>query len=215
MKNPESILAHYSDLLQKHGKDTKALPLDWPTEAVQERNFHAVTQLFAHERTPFTVYEVGCGLGDMADHLRRHHPLASYAGCDINPAMVENARGLRPGLALEVRDILLEPPPESDYIVASGIFNLHFGADQTQWQEHIFRMLSVMYASARKGIASNFHTSYVDWKKERDYYQDPCAVFDFAKRQLSKFVEIRHAYYPWEYALLVYREAVPFPEAAS
>lgn len=211
MKNPESMLSHYSDLLQKHGTDTRALPLDWPTEAVQDRNFHSVTQLFAHERQPFTVYEVGCGLGDMVDHLRRCYPLATYAGCDINPAMVEGARSLRPGLPVETKDILIEPPPPSDYVVASGIFNLHFGAEYAEWQDHVFKMLSAMWAAARKGIASNFHTSYVDWRKERDYYQDPCAVFDFAKRKLSKFVEIRHAYYPWEYSVLIYREPKPLP----
>lgn len=201
------MLTHYSALLEQHDLEPRSLA--WPTVEVQERNFRSVAQLFARHQGPFTVYEVGCGLGDMSGFLERNFPDASYAGCDINADLVERALLARPHLDLRVRDILEEPPPESDYIVASGIFNLHMSVPAPEWQQFIFSMLRRMYASARHGIASNFHTGYVDWRKEHDYYQDPCAVFDFAKRELSRFVELRHAYYPWEFAVLVFREQQP------
>jgi SAM-dependent methyltransferase len=207
MKNKDAMLAHYSGLLEEYGLESRSL--DWPTVEVQERNFRAVAQAFAHERDEFSVYEIGCGLGDMATFLQRHYPRARYAGCDINENLVRRALLAHPGLEVEVRDILESPPCESDYVVASGIFNLHMSVPEAQWQEFIFAMLRVMFGSARRGVAANFHTSYVDWRKTNDYYQDPCAAFDFAKRELSRFVELRHAYYPWEFAMIVYREAMP------
>ena len=56
-------------------------------------------------------------------------------------------------------------------------------------------------------------TSYVDFKRELGYYQDPSAVFDFAQCELSRFSEIRHSYYPWEFTLFVYDKPKPLPFA--
>jgi len=208
MDNQRDLNAYYASLLREHGNSPKSLA--WPTREVQERNFLSVTRVFAHEQAPFTVYEVGCGLGDMAEHIETHYPLAEYAGCDVNPEMIAAAKARRPDLAIELRNILEEAPLQHDYVVTSGVFNLNFdGRSQAQWQQFIFDMLAAMYGSATKGIAANFHTSYVDWKKPDDYYQDPLVIFDFAKRHLSKFVDLRHAYFPWEYALHIYREPRP------
>jgi hypothetical protein len=70
-------------------------------------------------------------------------------------------------------------------------------------------MLAAAYGIAEKGLGANFLTSYVDWKRDWGYYQDPGAVFDFSQRELSRFSEIRHSYYPWEFTLLAYRRPKP------
>jgi SAM-dependent methyltransferase len=202
----KQITAFYEDLLKTHGTSVESLAM--PTQAAQLRNFECVTKAFAHETQPFTVYEVGCGFGDMADYLAEHYPLARYAGSDISSEMIKSALELRPRLDVECRDVIANPPEPADYVVLCGVFNCKLDASDEAWQEFVFTMLRAMWGFARKGISANFHTGYVDWQKPADYHQDPLKIFDFAKRELGRYVDLRHAYYPWEFALHVYREPV-------
>jgi len=207
------LISHFNELLEKYGDSAQAVA--WRDEAFQRFRFASVCQVFDGEREPFSVYEVGCGLGHMRAYLAERYPQATYAGCDINEQMIRAALDRDPTLRVEHRDITADPPPASDYVVASGIFNLRCGVDEERWSAVVRDVLRSMYAVARKGMASNFLTSRVDWKRDVAYHQDPAAILDFAQRELSRFVEIRHAYYPWEFTLLVYREAQPLSNGVT
>lgn len=201
---------HYRKQLAAH-HDT-ARSVSWRNEDVSTRNFAAIAQVFAHETQPFTVYEIGCGVGAMADFLHRNVPLAQYSGCDIMPEMIERAKERNPKLPVELRDVLASPPPEQrDYVLISGLFNLRMTNEPQAWERFVEQMLVAAFAIARKGLASNFLTSHVEWTRQLGYYQDPAAVLDFAISKLSRFCELRHSYYPWEFALLVYRAPVDLP----
>lgn len=197
------LLKHYKDLLATHGTSTAAL--GWRDADVQRRNFAAVSQIFHHESGPFTLHEVGCGLGHYADFLAEYFPNAIYSGSDIVPEMVERTHHRRPGLSVEVRDVISAPPPQADYVVESGIFNLRMDQSPDEWWSFVRQMLRAMFSFAKKGLAANFLTSQVDWTREFGYYQNPAEALTFAMTELSRFAEIRHAYYPWEFTLLVYR----------
>jgi SAM-dependent methyltransferase len=219
----DPLKGHYRKQLAEH-RDT-ARSVSWGTVDVANRNFAAIAQVFTHETKPFTVYEIGCGVGAMADFLSSNVPLAHYRGCDIMPEMIERAKERDPNLPVEVRDVLVSPPPEQyDYVLISGLFNLRMNNEPQAWERFVEAMLTAAYAIARKGLASNFLTSHVEWRRQLGYYQDPASVLDFAMRKLSRFCELRHAYYPWEFALLVYRKplelalgppAVPWPPASA
>jgi len=195
----------YNALLDSHGFSAKAV--SWRDEAFQQFRFASIAQAFEHEREPFSVYEVGCGLGHLRDFLREHFPLASYSGADINPKMIERALQRDPTLAVEHRDVVKDPPEPADYVVESGIFNLRMQHTDEAWEAVVRSVLKAMYSFAKRGIAANFLTSHVDWKREIAYHLDPARTLHFALTELSRFAEIRHAYYPWEFTLIVYRQA--------
>lgn len=202
-----SVAAYYNEQLATYGDDLRSN--GWKDAAYQRRQFDAVSAVFGHERSAFSVYEVGCGLADLVDYLRDHAPLARYAGCDLNPRMVEAARLRHPGVAVEVRDILSDPPPLHDYAVASGIFNIKGGVDDAEWSQLVRAVLRAMFVGARRGIAANFLTSRVDYRHEIAYHQDPAELLSWAQRELSPFVRLDHRYWPWEFVLEVHHLAVP------
>ena len=206
------LIEYYNALLDDHGFSAKAV--SWRDEPFQHFRFASIAQVFEHESEPFTVYEVGCGLGHLHDFLARHFPKASYRGGDINPKMIERALQRDPSLAVEHRDIVKDPPEPADYVVESGIFNLRMQHTDEHWEAVVRSVLNAMYASAKRGIAANFLTNHVDWKRAIAYHQDPARILHFALTELSRFAEIRHAYYPWEFTLTVYREARPLPFAS-
>ena len=213
MSNLEPVKEHYRRQIEQY--DDPARACSWRNEEVARRNFAAVSQVFAHETRPFSVYEIGCGFATLRDFLAEHFPLAAYSGSDLLSEMIERAKARDPGVDVEQRDILVDPPARRfDYVVISGLFNLRMHNEDGMWFEFVKKMLKSAYALAEKGLASNFLTSYVDFKRELGYYQDPSAVFDFAQCELSRFSEIRHSYYPWEFTLFVYDKPKPLPVRA-
>jgi len=212
MSDLEPIKEHYRRQIAEHSDPARAC--SWRDEDVALRNFAAVSQVFAHETQPFSVYEVGCGFATLRDFLGEHFPLAAYRGSDLLPEMIERAKARDSAADVEQRDILVDPPAERfDYVLISGLFNLRMENEDAAWFGFVKKMLRSAFAFAEKGLASNFLTSYVDFKREYGYYQNPGAIFDFAQRELSRFSEIRHSYYPWEFTLFVYGKPKPLPFA--
>ncbi|MBV8245723.1 MAG: class I SAM-dependent methyltransferase [Candidatus Eremiobacteraeota bacterium] len=202
----EALRAHY-DLLAASEPKGSAVAVGWKTDEVSQRNNASIAGVFDRERAPFGIYEIGCGNGRFLDFLKAHYPTAQYRGCDISERMVEATRERHPDAEIEVRDVLARPLADqsTDYVVASGVFNLRMDVTPGRWWEYVQRLLESMYRSARKGIAANFLSDQTDWRREWGYYQSPSAVLDFARENLSRFVEMHHEFYPWEFALYVYR----------
>ena len=203
----EAVGGFFGDLATNLEDEVAAV--GWKSAATPRRLFAAVSELYAHERGTFSVYDVGCGLGALADFLSERFPLASYSGCDISPASIARAQRLRPGLDLEVRDIVTAPPAPRDYVVAVGAFNHHHDLDPQAWWEVIKGVLRAMMAAARKGIAVTFLSSRVDFEGPNGRYQDPVETLRFALDELSRTSELRHGWYPYEFSLLSYHEPRP------
>jgi len=210
----EAMKQHYREQLVEHQDTARAC--SWKSEDVANRNFSAVAQVFLRNEEPFSVYEIGSGVGAMAEFLRAHVPLARYSGCDILPEMIERAKARDSTLDVEVRNVLTDPPTRQyDYVLISGLFNLRMENDPELWQRFVEQMLLAAFKIAKKGIASNFLTGHVEWTRELGYYQNPAKILDYAICNLSRFCDIRHSYYPWEFTLCVYREPVAIPFAPA
>jgi 2-polyprenyl-3-methyl-5-hydroxy-6-metoxy-1,4-benzoquinol methylase len=136
-----------------------------------------------------TVLDVGCGLGALHEHLLTNDIACTYSGYDINPQLIETAQRRHPDTAFEVRDILEEDFPEFDFVVSSSSFNLKLEHEDNY--EFIERMLRTMYQHARRAVAVDLMTSYVDFKRPEAFYYEPERVFRIAKG-ITKRVTLRH-----------------------
>jgi SAM-dependent methyltransferase len=135
------------------------------------------------------VLDVGCGLGALHEHLVARGLPCRYTGYDINPQLIEMACQRHPDLTFEVRDILREDFPEFDFVVSSSSFNLKLEHEDNY--EFIERMLKTMYGHARRAVAVDLMTSYVDFKNPDAFYYEPERVFSIAK-SITKRVALRH-----------------------
>ena len=64
-------------------------------------------------------------------------------------------------------------------------------------------MLSIFFRTAKKGVAVDLLTSYVDFKKDHLHYYQPETVFSFAK-QLTRRVTLRHDYPLFEFCVYLH-----------
>jgi 2-polyprenyl-3-methyl-5-hydroxy-6-metoxy-1,4-benzoquinol methylase len=94
-------------------------------------------RLLPHLDAALTVLDVGCGNGRLALFLAQHTTLAQYHGLDSSPALLARARtalAALPGIHLEQRDIIENPPDSGAYRLVALFGVLHHvpGAQQRQ-----------------------------------------------------------------------------------
>ena len=196
---------YYSEKLQAHGASPQGV--DWNSRESQRLRFGELLRI-CEGRQDFSLNDIGCGYGALADHLLELGQRCDYLGVDISAPMIAKAEELHRGRA-RCRFLAGERADRSaDYSVASGIFNVKLAAPDAAWREHVLRTLDGLDAASRRGFAFNCLTKYSDAERMRDdlYYADPGELFDHCKRRFSRNVALLHDYGLYEFTLLVRKD---------
>lgn len=200
------IASYYTDKLRQFGDVPRGV--DWNGPESQVLRFAQLCSLLPHD-APFSIVDVGCGYGALLDFLEQrfneHMAASDYIGVDISDAMLEAAarRHADKPYAQFVRG--KQAPRQTDFAVASGIFNVRLSSTDDEWDAYVRETLAMLHASTTKGFAFNCLTSYSDHDKMRPdlYYANPCELFDFCKRTFSRNVALLHDYGLYEFTILV------------
>jgi SAM-dependent methyltransferase len=201
------LKAHYSELYRRFGASHQAV--QWSSRETQERRFDILCDLIAPEDS---VIDLGSGLGDLLGYLRREKGFVGrYLGLDVVPSFVEHASKAYAGdtsASFAELDVTREPLPTGyDVVVASGIFNNRI---EDNWG-FLVAGVRKMFAAARKAVAFNALSTYVDYQDEGLYYCDPLRLFDHLKRHVAPQVTLRHDYrvkpnlIPFEFSMYCFK----------
>jgi SAM-dependent methyltransferase len=198
------VEALYTDNVAEHGVDSRAV--GWPDADSQRLRFEKLAHVIHSDphNGAFTVADWGCGYGAMFDFLaeRFGERLAGYCGYDISTAMLEAARDhvSDPRASFHHSDDVGE---DADYVFVSGTFNVRLDADDEAWDAWIKERLHSLFGRARRGLAFNLLTTYVDWRKPDLFYADPAAYFTFCRDELGARVALLHDYPLFEWTIAV------------
>jgi SAM-dependent methyltransferase len=194
-----SVERYYTRRVSEHGPTAQGV--DWNGRESQRIRFAQLLQL-AGANTSYGLLDYGCGYGALATELPEG---ATYVGFDISEAMLAQARALFPDRIFVHDETHLTP---TDYVVASGIFNVRLHVPISEWEPYVLSTLDRLHELSSRGFAFNMLTSYSDANRMRDdlYYGDPLKFFDRAKRRYARNVALLHDYGLWEWTLLVRKD---------
>lgn len=198
-------VAHYESLLEQHG----AVPpgVGWNSDAAQSERFSQLCEILPRDDTPVSILDFGCGFGSLASFLAARRRNFTYIGYDASANMIARAveREHDPRVRFESE---WQRVPACDYVIASGIFNVRGDWSDERWRAYIEETLRVIHEHARSGWSANFLTSYSDRERMRPelYYADPLVLFDWCKRNLSRFVALHHDYPLFDFTILVRKD---------
>jgi SAM-dependent methyltransferase len=198
--------ARYRERLARYGHDPRTL--GW-MNGRQALRFDALLSACPLEAVG-AILDVGCGFGDLSAHLRARGWRGRYTGIDFIPDLIEVGRKAHPGADLRVADAADLGGEEFDLVLASGIFNAPL-VHEDSWQ-HLSETLATMFQRCRVAAASDFLSSYVDYRDPGVLYTSPERVFSLAK-SLTRRVRLLHDYLPFEFAVALYRDDTVRPGA--
>ena len=196
---------YYGEKLREHGASPQGV--DWNGPESQRLRFGELLRI-RQQRRDYSLNDVGCGYGALADYVHELGERCDYLGVDISPAMIDKARELHRG-RVACRFITGERADRSaDFTVASGIFNVKLDTPPATWREHVLRMLDALDATSTRGFAFNCLTKYSDAERMRPhlFYADPSELFDYCKQRFSRNVALLHDYGLYEFTLLVRKD---------
>ncbi len=198
----KEVSAYYTARLKEFGATPRGV--DWNGEASQVNRFEQLMKV-SDGKAPVSVAEFGCGYGALVDFLQRRGTDFQYIGFDIADEMIAAARTLHEKAA-NCRFVTTRAEiGRTDFVVASGLFNVKLANDRDSWKGYIESVLDQFSDVAIRGFSFNMLTSYSDLDRMRDnlYYADPAYYFDYCKRRFSRNVALLHDYDLYEFTIIV------------
>lgn len=197
----EQIKGYYSSKIKQFGATPQGV--DWNSVESQELRFEVLSSLI-NNQDHFSILDFGCGFGSMLAYFETKYQSFEYIGFDVSEDMIVVA--LNKFSAQEnVKWATSLPIEKTDYVIASGIFNVKLENTDEDWLTYILETLKKIDESSVKGFSFNVLTKYSDteYMKEYLYYADPSLLFDYCKKNFSKNVALLHDYNLYEFSIIV------------
>ena len=196
-----NVAAYYGEKLAAHGPTARGV--DWRDDQSHGLRHQQFQRLIADDADA-SISDLGCGYGDYLRFLRAAGHRGCYVGYDLSPAMVAAARELYGEDSDRMFQVGGRPERETDYVVASGIFNVKQDAADDDWESYIADTIDDMAASARRGFAFNLLTSWSDRERQRPdlYYADPAKWFNRCAERYGRRVAVLQDYGLYEFTLI-------------
>lgn len=191
------INQYFTDRVRTHGMTVRAL--DWGSEASQVKRFEIISKFI--EDTSFSLLDVGCGFGQLADYLQMEGRSVEYVGVDLTTETIALARKRRPDLDFRVGSIINNRKiGKYDYVVASGIF-YKLGSDAYPLMG---KLINSMFAIVRKKLIFNSLSSWAADSIGDEFRSDPVMILQLCTK-LSKNIALRHDYLTNDYTIAIGR----------
>lgn len=152
-------------------------------------------------RKTLSVFDVGCGVGELYDWLGSHVQHLSYYGSEVVPEMVCEANLRVPSGTVYELDILSkENLPTADVYCMSGVLNFHGGVGEQEWLEYSQEMILRMYNASTIGVCFNGLSTAADFYNKDMFYSSPAKWLDYLSANCSRFVGIKSDYALFEFS---------------
>jgi SAM-dependent methyltransferase len=198
LTDKQAIIERYEKRFAEFGEDIRTLASG--TKERQLTRFNVMREMGIEPGS--SVLDLGCGFADFYAFLQDQGVEVDYTGYDISPAFIATASKKFPEANFKVCDIQDdEDTRKFDYIVCSQVFNNSLAHEDMG--DVAKDVLSLCYDRMNKGMAFDFISSHVDYRRDGLHYHSPEQVFSFCKG-LSKRVCLRHDYPLFEFTVYVY-----------
>ncbi len=201
-EDSDFLSGRYGTQYEQYGYSPKSL--GW-NKGKQEIRFSILTSPFEVEGCSFV--DVGCGFGDLNKVLSTRSTDYDYTGIDLCSSFVDAARKRfgspkRRFIVGDFLDATFDRP--ADVIVGSGIFNILLPSGTNGI--FVAETMRKAWDLCRDGIAFDFLSNRSDFVDPETYQADPAEILKFSYG-LSRNVCLRNDYMPFEFSVLVFRDA--------
>ena len=197
----DQIVARYSARFAKYGIDARTLNAGKGNKLRLQHEVHASIG----DLNGKSVLDIGCGLADFYGYLRSSGVEVEYIGYDIVPCFLEANIERFPEATFELRDVSRdEIAHKTDYAVMCQVFNNRYGSISNETV--VKGAIEAAFEAVTIGVSIDLVSSHVNYEDPAMYHFSPEEMFRFAK-SVTPFVRLRHDYLPYDFTLMLYKEA--------
>ena len=206
MKN--SNLKQVSDYYSKCSLTNRSghQAVNWNSKKSQYIRFKYLSKIFFNKKID-SLTDYGCGHAEFIKFLNKKKFFYKKYYCyDVSKIMITRCQKQKSKKNFFYKSSLLKK--KTDYLVASGVFNVKLGISNKQWFKYILKTIKHFNQNTRKGFSFNALTSYSDKSKRENkklYYCSPEKIFSFCKN-LGLKVTLFHDYDLFEFTILCKKE---------
>ena len=176
--------------------------------ATQELRFERLVANLDLTGADVSVLDVGCGFADLFEFLSQRGFKGRYTGIELVESMARVARDRYPELDIRVADILdVDHMGSFDYVVQSGVFNIHGGVSAEEWRSYCSGIVSRMFELSKVGIAFNALTTFSTFSDPALAYFSPSFWEHLLHHDFTRYYAIDHAYPLFEYTVTAFQPA--------
>jgi SAM-dependent methyltransferase len=198
------IIDQYRAAFARHGDSLESVL--W-TKGRQKIRFVVLTAHIVDDG--FSILDFGCGLAHLKSYLDERFKSHHYTGADFVPDFIAHNRKRHTDASFHLANTPAQVPGDFDHILMSGIFNLRYGKDDEASFEIVKRILREAFAKAKISLAVDFRRDRTNYREPDAYHQSLAALYSFACDELSPRLRFDLSYMPYEYALIVFKDATP------
>lgn len=204
-----SIVKHYESCLEKHGDSH--LGVDWPNLADSLKRYSIMLQLSGFlppKEGKYTLLDFGCGAGHLLQFIKdKNINDYEYSGLDLSSKFITLCREKFPGVWFEQLDVMREPDrlPDFDLIVMNGVFTEKRELTFDEMWEYFQKLLEVIVAKARIGVAFNVMSKQVDWERDDLFHVSMDDLASYLVRNFGRKFVFRSDYGLYEYTVYLYK----------
>lgn len=191
-KQRQRIQTRHKVSIERFGYQAQALY--WSSREIQRIRFDILAQVFEHkafaiEGHAWSVLDVGCGFGDLRNHLWDKGVDIDYVGIDLSEDMIQSARFQYPDIYVREGDIFDQKFAEQqfDFVLLSGALNEVVETEEEiaeKGKGHYARaVMAEMYRICKEGVAFNLLDARNEWVKSRPDLQS------FAPQEVVEYCE--------------------------
>jgi SAM-dependent methyltransferase len=175
----------YAHCFKQHG--ISSLSVGWKSKSRQRDRFNIFTRYTEFDYK--SVLDIGSGLGDFYDHLKRNKKNCRYTGIDSCGVLVNAAQASFPLATFRHTSLdEFDPIHPFDIVVASGTFSFKL----RDHLEQFFSNLQTAYRHANSVLMFNFLTE--DFPQELKYpcfyYYNPDEVYQLCHRMSPAPIQV-------------------------
>ena len=196
MSRKAHIRNHYEPRLEALSEHFDIL--DWADAASQQARFEVLVRSVDLRRR--SLLDVGCGLGDLWDFLRRRRLGVDYTGVDILERMIQAAQKAYPRAHFIAGDVFTEdlfPGRRFDVTFCSGVFNLNLGNNRDFLARALGRLMEL---TSRVAVFNLLHER-APHRHEHCFYYNPADVCELVT-SLDCRCQIVDDYLPNDFTML-------------
>jgi len=140
------VADYYAAKLAEYGETPQGV--DWNSEESQVLRFEQLNKVI-DASLGFSLNDLGCGYGALFDYLQSRYRSFTYNGCDVSGDMIRAAQNRYANNPMARFAVAAKPAETADYGIASGIFNVRLGRNDSEWRDYLEDTLDGLFNATR------------------------------------------------------------------